>query len=47
MTVGTIGQWSEYLQLKQEAVGLIASGWLEVSYSWLTNVDGMKESMVL
>ena len=46
---GTIDQWLEYLQLKQEALGSIPGGCpgflfcSSVSSSWLANnVDGMK-----
>ena len=38
-------QWSEHLQLKQEALGSIPSGCPGFFFtsSWLTNVDGMKD----
>ena len=39
-----VAQWSEHLQQKQEALGSIPSGCPDFfSFSWLTNVDGMKD----
>ena len=38
---GSIAQWPEHLQLKQEVLGLIPGGFF--SSSWLTTVDGMKD----
>ena len=42
---GAVAQWSEHRQLKQEALGSIPSGCpgFFFSFSWLTNVDGMKD----
>ena len=36
-----VAEWSENLQLKQEAMGSIPGGF-SFSSSWLTNVDEMK-----
>ena len=41
-----VAQWSEHLQLKQEALGLIPSGYsgfFLFQLPWLNNVDGMKD----
>ena len=39
---GAVAQWSEHLQLKQEALGLIPGGY--PGFFWLTNnVDEMKD----
>ena len=42
---GAVAQWSEHLQLKQEALGSIPGGYPGFFFtsSWLTNVDGMKD----
>ena len=41
---GTAAQWSEHLQLKQEALDSIPGGCLVFpSSTWLTNVDRMKD----
>ena len=41
---GAVAQWSEHLQLKQEALSLIPGGYPGFfSSSWLTNVDEMKD----
>ena len=44
---GAVAQWSEHLQVKQEALGSIPSGCpgFFLSFSWLTNVDGMREDL--
>ena len=50
MTWVAVAQWSEHLQPKQEAPGLIPGGcpvfflfFFLFSSSWLTNVVGMKD----
>ena len=41
---GAVAQWSQHLQLKQEALGSIPSGYPGFfSSSWLTIVDEMKD----
>ena len=42
-TSSAVAQWSEHLQLKQEAPGLIPRRlqWVFFSFSWLANVDEM------
>ena len=43
---GAMAQWSEHLQLKLEALGLIPGGYpgfFFFSSSWLTNLDEMKD----
>ena len=42
VAVGAVAQWSEHLQLKQEALGSIPGGYPGLSFSWPTNVDEMK-----
>ena len=36
-----VAEWSEHLQLKQEAMGSIPGG-LSFSSSWITNIDEKK-----
>ena len=42
---GAKAQWSQHLQLKQEALGSVPGGGTRFgfSFNWLTNIDGMKD----
>ena len=47
---GAVAQWSEYLQLKQEALGSIPGGYpgfFSLPAGVVTNVDGMKDRGML